>query len=420
LTDTDTTLVMIYALISIAMLVSLAVTAALMPAVRRWAISKGWVDCPDGERKLHREPIPAVGGLAMAVGVVIGFLFLMAVEPLMGIELNLPPIGLWTGALLMFCVGFFDDVRGMNFKVKFLFQLAAAYMLLHAGFRVDLSGLAFFADGGYAEALYSIPLTLLWVVGIINAINLIDGLDGLAGGVALIALIALATIFGMHGEMSLVIFALPVIGAIVGFLVHNFNPASVFMGDSGSLVLGFMIAAYSLQMPIHGDPGIALLIPVVALGLPVMDTGLSVFRRMVERKAVCAPDHDHIHHRLTRLWSVRRSVITLYFVSAWFASAAVMMSMATAISALLILTATLAAAILGLRTLGYLRIRQSIATWKAVTIEQRAHQSLSSNQGYSRPRPVILRSSEVRISEKSGRPTIDLERSSDAPHASAA
>jgi UDP-GlcNAc:undecaprenyl-phosphate/decaprenyl-phosphate GlcNAc-1-phosphate transferase len=308
---------MIYALLSIGMLVALAITAALMPVVRNFALARGWVDAPDGKRKLHDRPVPAVGGAAMAAGVAGGFLFLMAFEPLLGIDLALPPVGLWAGALLLFCVGFFDDVRGMNFKVKFLFQLAAAYMLLHAGFRIDLSSLPIFAGENYSEALYSIPLTLIWVVGIINAINLIDGLDGLAGGVAVIAFLALATIFGMQGEVALVIFALPIIGAIVGFLIHNFNPASVFMGDSGSLVLGFLIAAYSLQMPVHADPSIALLIPVVALGLPVMDTGLSVIRRILDRKAICAPDHDHIHHRLMKLWSVRKAVIALYAISLW-------------------------------------------------------------------------------------------------------
>lgn len=407
---------MIYALVSIGMLVALAVTAALLPVIRSWALARGWVDVPDGERKLHTRPVPAVGGLGMAAGVAAGFLFLMAVEPFMGIELNLPPLGLWAGALLLFCVGMIDDVKGMGFKVKFLFQLAAAYMLLHAGFRIDLSGLPFFEAGQFTEALYSIPLTLIWVVGIINAINLIDGIDGLAGGVAVIALLALATIFGLQGNVALVIFALPIIGAVIGFLVHNFNPANVFMGDSGSLVLGFLIAAYSLQMPVHVDPTVALLIPVVALGLPVMDTALSIVRRIMDRKAICAPDHDHIHHRLTRLWSVRRSVITLYAASLWFASAAVMMAMLEFMQALLVMSATAIVAILALRTLGYLRVRRTIALWR----NQPPATEPAGERRYSRPRPVQLLRTDIKISEETGRPTVDLSNRSDGTRASAA
>ncbi len=412
---------MIYGIALAGLLVALAVSALLILPVRRLAIARGWVDHPDGERKLHGRAVPTVGGAAIVGGFAAGIIALMALEPILGVNLNLPPAGLWVGALLMFCVGFYDDTRGANFKVKILFQVAAAYMLLHAGFRVDLSGFAFFGIEGYTEALYSIPLTLLWVVGVINAVNLIDGLDGLAGGVMVIAFGCLALIFGLHGEVALVLFALPIIGAVLGFLFHNFNPASVFMGDSGSLVLGFLIAAYSLQAPVHADPLIALLIPVVALGLPVMDTGLSVIRRLMERKAVCAPDHDHIHHRLSRMWPVRRSVIVLYAAATWFGAAALLMAVALPMQGLMVLAVTGVVAVMGLRTLGYLRIRSTLAMWQEVGLENKTTALKERQLYYARPQPIKFDPPEkdVVAADAPSRPKVDL-KASDEAHASAA
>lgn len=419
---------MLYITIFVALLVALSVTAYLVLPVRRLAIAKGWTDNPDGMRKLHKRSVPSLGGVAIAGGILAGFLVLTLLEPVLGFGLNALPAAFWIAALLIFGVGFYDDVRGADFKVKILFQLAAGYLLLHAGFRVDLSGFSLFGLDGYSEALYSIPLTLLWVVGIINAVNLIDGLDGLAGGVMAIAFGALALIFGMQGEIALVLFAIPIIGALLGFLFHNSNPASVFMGDSGSLVLGFLIAAYSLQAPVHAHPGVALLIPVVVLGVPVTDTALSIVRRLTERKAVCAPDHDHIHHRLSRHWPVHKAVLILYAAAAWFGTAAALMSIATPLIALMILVMTTLAAVMGLRTLGYLRIRNSLATWRQVRI-QNSRRTVESQAGkdalsYLRLRPVAVR--EAPVSERKAstetapeRPKVDLN-SSDGAHASAA
>ncbi len=419
---------MIYTIALAGLLIAIAVSAYLVLPIRRLAVQRGWIDSPDGQRKLHERSVPSIGGVAIAGGALSGMVFMILAEPFFGIQLGLPSAAFWIGALLIFAVGFYDDIRGVDFKVKILFQVAAAYLLLHAGFRVDLSSLSAFAPDGYSEALYSIPLTILWVVAIINAVNLIDGLDGLAGGIMVIAFATLAMLFGMQGQVALVLIALPVIGALLGFLFHNTSPASVFMGDSGSLVLGYLIAAYSLQVPVHSHPAIALLIPVVVLGVPVMDTGLSVVRRLTERKAVCAPDHDHIHHRLARQWPVRTAVLVLYASAIWFGVAALLMSIATPGVAVLILAVTMAAAIMGLRTLGYLRIRATLETWRQAKLHvgdgapfpnppERSIRYLRPSQFSSRKAGQA--SHKTAEAKKQQRPKVDLN-SPDETHASAA
>ena len=404
---------------------SVLTTGLAIPSIRRWAIARDWVDRPDGERKLHHKPVPAVGGIAIAGGAVAGIIVLIAIEPILGLSLSLPPAGFWVGALLLFCVGVIDDRVGINFKAKLLFQVIAAYLLIHAGIRVDLSGIPFFAGDGFHEALYAIPLTLLWVVGVVNAVNLIDGIDGLAGGVVIIAFVAAAAVFGLHGNIALVAFAIPFAGAVLGFLYHNFNPASVFMGDSGSLVLGFVLAAFTLQAPMHADPLVSLAIPVVVLGLPIIDTGLSVLRRLFERKAICAPDHDHIHHRLSRLGSVRSAVMVLYAASAWFALAAILMSASIPVYAAIVLGLTAVTAVFALRTLGYLHVRDSIAQWKMATAassemtEETAPSTISASDESRTPTVRLYR--EVEARREGARPGVDFSSvNAEEPAASAA
>ncbi|MFW5955407.1 MAG: MraY family glycosyltransferase, partial [Rhodothermales bacterium] len=247
----------------------------------------------------------------------------------------------------------------------------------------------------------------------------------LAGGVLIIAFATLAAIFGMQGEIVLVLLAVPVIGALLGFLIHNFNPASVFMGDSGSLVLGYMVAAYSLQAPVHADPFIAILVPAVALGVPLVDTGLSVLRRFLERKAVCAPDHDHVHHRLTRRWPVRRSVLILYGASLWFAAAAFVMSQMMAFQGMMVLALTAVASIMGLRALGYLHIRESLDVWRAVRIEAQIEESdaeIPSSRRVSKLHPLLIQRVEDDQAHYERRPKVNIrdDSSSGDSQASAA
>ncbi|MEM8598312.1 MAG: MraY family glycosyltransferase [Bacteroidota bacterium] len=335
--------------------VAFGTTGLLTPIVRRLAIERDWVDHPDGHRKLHTTIVPAVGGIAIAIGFAVGLAYLHAVRDLLNFDVQFPSSALWIGALVIVASGFYDDTRGLGFKGKFAVQVLVAYALLHAGYRIDVTGLPFVGEDPYTHALISMPLTLLWVVGVINAVNLLDGLDGLAAGVSLIAFASLGLIFGMGGELGLVLIALIITGALAGFLLFNFNPASIFMGDSGSLFLGYLLATYTLSGPGHADPWLALLIPAVVLGLPLIDTALSIARRFAGRQAIFAPDRDHIHHRLTRTFTHRQAVLVLYAVALSFGVAAVAMSMMAAVYSVGIIAVMLVLTGVGLNRLKYLR-----------------------------------------------------------------
>jgi len=255
------------------------------------------------------------------------------------------------GAILTAAVGFYDDVRGVSFKSKFAAQVVIALFLIQAGYRIDLGWLI--QSDPYNEVLYSAALTLLWIVGIMNAVNLIDGLDGLAGGVVLIAFLSLGAIFGLQGEMGLVAIAVVMIGALSAFLAFNFSPASIFMGDTGSLFLGYVVAAFSLSAPGHADPLIALIVPVVVLGLPVLDTTLSVVRRFSRGHSICAPDKDHLHHRLSAIWAPPKAVLMMYGAAAFFGVMGILMSLATPLGALIVIGLTLVITFSLVRRLGY-------------------------------------------------------------------
>lgn len=336
-------------------LIAFGGTAALVPPVRRLARRRGWVDHPDDHRKLHNGPIPTVGGLAIAGGFLTGLGLLAVATELLPITVALPSPMLWAGATVIIAAGLYDDLHGLNFKGKFLIQLLLAYALLHAGYRIDLTGVSFLEGDSYMQALIAIPLTLLWIVGVINAVNLIDGLDGLAAGTCLIAMACLATIFGLNGEFGLVLVAVLLAGALAGFLIYNFNPASIFMGDSGSLFLGYILAAYALEGPSHTDPWMAALVPVLVLGLPLLDTSLSIVRRLMGRKAIFAPDRDHIHHRLANRGSQRHAVLTLYSIALIYGGSAVLISLLSLQAALSVLALVMLGTGGLLLWLGYLR-----------------------------------------------------------------
>lgn len=347
---------MTHLLLFIGFLLSVTTTAAFIPVLQRVASERGWVDVPDEPRKRHAGPVPAVGGVGIASGFFVGLIYLYLIDEFVSFPMPFPPVMWWIGAALMVAVGFYDDVRDLNFKQKFFYQLVAAYLLLLAGYRFDVSGFAIIGEDPYDQALYSIPLTLVWIVGVINAVNLLDGMDGLAAGVVMIGFICLGSIFGLHGQPSLVMMALLMCGPLIGFLMYNFNPASIFMGDSGSLFLGFTLAAFSLEGQVHADPALAVLIPAVALGLPVLDTNLSMVRRFLSGRAICGPDHDHIHHRLAARWSHRQTVLVLYAVAAGFGAMAILMATVSTGPALVLFGATLVAAVAGVLRLAPARI----------------------------------------------------------------
>ena len=339
-----------------AVAVAFGVTVIATPLVRRLALRRAWTDAPDDHRKFHRRTTPSMGGTAIFAGVAAATTVIAFVGPRLGLgDLPLPALVIVGGAVMVL-LGAVDDARGLDFKVKLGVEVLVAYSLLHAGLRIDLSALPFVGEDVFLDALYSIPLTVLWVVGVMNAVNLIDGVDGLASGVVAIAFASLALAYGLAGDFPLVVLASVFVGALAGFLVHNFNPATIFMGDSGSLFLGYSLAVYTLTGPTHPDPVVAPVLPLLALGLPLLDTSLSMARRIAERRAISAPDHDHIHHRMSGRMSTSRAVVALYGISAIFGVLAVLANAAEEMGALVAVGCAIAVAAGLLFRLGYVRL----------------------------------------------------------------
>jgi UDP-GlcNAc:undecaprenyl-phosphate GlcNAc-1-phosphate transferase len=302
-------------------IVAFATTGIGTDLIRKHAGFWGLLDEPTEKRKIHTSAMPTGGGIAIAGGIALGAAVLYALfGSLLAVDASL----FWMGAILMLGVGLWDDMHGLDAKPKFALQVVAAYLLLHAGSGIDISGLIGGDLDAYTEALFVIPISIIWVVGIINAVNLIDGLDGLAGGILAIAFFCCAILFALQGSLSLMAFGVMVTGALVAFLMYNFKPASIFMGDSGSLFLGYLLAAYTLQGPLHPDPSMAFVVPVLLLGVPILDTSTAIVRRALSERALFAPDKKHIHHQLVQQGSEKSAVLILYLVGAWFGSAAIL------------------------------------------------------------------------------------------------
>jgi UDP-GlcNAc:undecaprenyl-phosphate GlcNAc-1-phosphate transferase len=228
----------------------------------------------------------------------------------------------------MAVVGLYDDIRHMHFLTKFAFQIGVAILMISGGFVIPEVFNPFTDDAVALPRWIAILLSAGWIVGAINAINLLDGMDGLASGVSVIVFGSLTAAYMVMGDWTNSAWVAVIVGALLGFLRYNFNPAKIFMGDSGSMFLGFLIAAYSLRGASRANSLLALLIPIIAMGLPVIDTGLAIVRRFLERRPLFHPDKDHIHHRVVRKLGLshRNTVLALYTVSIGFGVAAFLLA----------------------------------------------------------------------------------------------
>jgi len=338
---------------------SALVAVSLTPVVRGWAHRLGAVDHALTSRKIHARPIPRCGGVA----IVVAFFAALAAMALLrepAAQLLLAKAdhvaGLFLGGLLVAAVGVLDDVRGVRARHKLLAQMVAAVLAYSLGF--DISEIANPFGEPFRLGWLGLPFTVLWITGVVNALNLIDGLDGLAGGVALIAVGTTFVLAVHHDRPLMMIVTAALAGSLAGFIRYNFNPASIFMGDSGSMFLGFVLAITAIETHEKSSAAVAMLVPVVALGLPIGDTLLSMARRTLRGAPVFQADRGHIHHRLLSLGLThRQAVLSLYAVAVVLGSAAV--AIATTRSAHVAATVVvllLGTAYLFLRRLGYLRL----------------------------------------------------------------
>jgi UDP-GlcNAc:undecaprenyl-phosphate GlcNAc-1-phosphate transferase len=298
-------------------LVTAILSAFLTWWVRNQAITRGWVRGPQSERHIHVSPIPRVGGIAVYMTYTLALLTLWGVRQLFHLQRGASLshlLPLMAPATMIFLVGLWDDRHNLPAYWKLSFQVVAGVWLYEIGYGLQLSN--FFFRHGIA-GWFALPGTVLWVIWISNAFNLIDGLDGLAAGSALFSLIALFIVGILHNNSESVMGSTLLAASIFGFLRYNFNPATVFLGDSGSLFIGFMLSAISLAGYQSKVPTlVAIAVPMVAFGLPLVETVVSVFRRLIGGTSIFQADRNHIHHRLLEMgMSHRRAVIFLYGVS---------------------------------------------------------------------------------------------------------
>lgn len=303
--------------------------AALVPGARWLAFQLGAVSRPGG-RNLNGQVIARLGGLAIAVATFGPLLTLLIVDSDVATFVRQSPnltLGLVAGGTVLCALGAVDDVRGVRARYKLIVQVLVAVMAYYAGFRVDAITLPFF--GPLSMGVFGLPITVVWIVGITNAVNLIDGLDGLAAGVGFFAACTSFVVATLTGDATFTVFVAllmaSLMGALSGFLLFNFNPARIYMGDSGSYFLGFLLATSSLMAPLQkASTAVSLLVPMVALGVPIFDTLLSMLRRYLERRPLFSPDRGHIHHRLLDMGVThKRAVFSLYGVSILLAIASV-------------------------------------------------------------------------------------------------
>jgi UDP-GlcNAc:undecaprenyl-phosphate/decaprenyl-phosphate GlcNAc-1-phosphate transferase len=291
---------------------SLLISAILTRVVRNAALARGWVATPSSHH-IHRNPIPRLGGVAIYLSFVITAGLMASASMITNIELSFEPrttLCILVPGTIIFLLGLYDDIYSVKPRVKFAVQAAAA-VILH------LFGIGKF---NFPELLgfsglewLSLPLTIIWVLCITNAFNLIDGLDGLAAGASLFSTLTLFTVSLISGKSAVAPLALVMAGAILGFLRYNFNPATIFLGDSGSLFLGFMLSALSLAGSEKTPTIVAVALPIVSFGLPLLDTSLSVIRRFLSGRPVFSADREHIHHKLLERGLTQRQAVTILY-----------------------------------------------------------------------------------------------------------
>ena len=298
--------------------VAFGVSLASTPFVKVLAYKIGAIDVPKDARRVHDHPIPRLGGLAIFYGFLISVLCFATVDT----QLK----GIIIGCLIIVAVGIVDDVKQLSAKVKFVLQIVTAVIVVLHGVTIKyISVPSFIVEGGILNlGFMSIPITIVWIVGVTNAVNLIDGLDGLAVGVSSIATFSLFFIAILTREIQLAVITAALAGACLGFLPYNFNPAKIFMGDTGSTFLGFMLSVICIQGLFKGYVIISFIVPFLILGLPIFDTGFAIVRRIWNKKPIMAPDRGHLHHRLMDMgFSQKQTVAILYVIASILAMSAV-------------------------------------------------------------------------------------------------
>ncbi len=329
-----------------AFVISFVFTFATTPLVRRLAfrIGRGAVDVPKDARRMHKKPTPRIGGLAIIFGFTVATL--CCAQP------SRQLFGTLAGAAVIAVMGFIDDCKDLPAKLKFVIQIIAALVVIFAG-NIKISVFTnpnFLSDNPYwvLPSWLSVGLTVIWIVFITNAVNFIDGLDGLAAGVSAIMSVSLVFISIRVGEYPIAILGIALMGSCFGFLPFNFNPAKIFMGDTGSTFLGFMLATLSIQGVFKSYAVISFAVPLLILGLPLFDALFAMIRRILKGQNPMAADRGHLHHRLVDMgFSQKQTVFILYAISGVLGITAVLLAENGVLRALLLVICVLILLLIG-------------------------------------------------------------------------
>lgn len=337
-------------------------TFVATPNVRKLAfrIGEGAVDKPKDARRMHKKPIPRIGGLAMVFGFIVPLITIMIFSKISGDSqfwsqytfASRQTTGLFMALTVIVVMGFIDDCKDLPAKLKFVVQIVAALIVIFVGdIKIDVfTNPNFLSDNPYwvLPEWLSVVLTVLWIVFITNAVNFIDGLDGLAAGVSAIMSVSLVFISIRVGEYPIAILGIALMGSCFGFLPFNFNPAKIFMGDTGSTFLGFMLATLSIQGVFKSYAVISFAVPLLILGLPLFDASFAMIRRVLRGESPMKADRGHLHHRLVDMgFSQKQTVFILYAISGVLGITAVLLAESSVLRALLVVIAMIILILIG-------------------------------------------------------------------------
>lgn len=289
-----------------AFLLATILSVIFTPLVKLLAIRIGAVDKPN-QRKIHTGSIARLGGLAIFLSFILSVLFSFNYS-------NKSIRGLLIGSCIIVLCGIIDDIKELNYKIKLFFQFLASIVLISHNICITKISILSIDGTSFIDlGVLSIPLTLIWVIGVTNAINLIDGLDGLACGLSAISSMFLFIIFIVIGNTTMALMIVILAGACLGFLPYNFNPAKIFMGDTGSMFLGFILAGMSIQGTVKYAATIIMFAPILIIGLPIYDTLVTMLRRFIQGESIMSPDKQHFHHRMLKLGLKQKQVALISY-----------------------------------------------------------------------------------------------------------
>jgi len=331
----------IFLKIGIAVAIALVISFAATPAVKLLANRIGAIDVPKDARRVHKSPIPRLGGLAIFLGFILSVLLFA--------DITRQIQGILIGAVIIVIIGVIDDIKPLRAYIKLIIQIVAALVAVYFGVVIDIfsNPLVFSAFDYVPLGYFSIPVTVFWIVAITNSVNLIDGLDGLAVGISAISSIVMLIIALMVADLNVAIILAALTGACFGFMPFNFNPAKIFMGDTGALLLGYVLATLSILGLFKFYAVVSFAVPFLVLALPLFDTSFAFLRRLLKGQNPMTPDRGHFHHRLIdRGLTQKQAVAILYTISGLLGLAAVVITTRDDIRALIFIIAVLVAIII--------------------------------------------------------------------------